>query len=64
MAERKKGYTCECGKFHEFPMYVHAHWDTELTNRCTCGRKHLILRGFATELKNQRLKPRPNTDNL
>ena len=43
-----KGYTCACGKYNEFSMYVFAHWHDLLTHACDCGRKNKIMRGYAT----------------
>lgn len=50
MSERlEKGFKCECGKYHEYPGYVFAHYDVELIHTCEdCGRKHLIYTGIAT----------------
>jgi len=49
MSDLEKGYTCECGKFHEYPVYVYAHWGIELAHTCDeCKRKHMILEGLAT----------------
>jgi len=37
----KEGFTCECGKFHEFGAYVMAHTHEELIHTCdNCGRQH------------------------
>ena len=54
------GYTCECGKDHKFPAYVYAHMDIELTHTCTCGRRHIILRGAAEPANEE--KPRAKED--
>jgi hypothetical protein len=36
-----KGFTCECGQYHAFPMYVFAHAHVPLVHTCKyCGRKH------------------------
>ena len=51
MAKRaplRKSWTCECGKEHEFPGYVYAHWDVQLVHTCDCGRKHSILGGLVS----------------
>ena len=46
-----KGYTCECGNFHEFPMYYYAHWYEELIHTCEkCGRKNLLCEGEYLEV--------------
>lgn len=43
-----KGFTCECGTFHEFAVYVAAHWSVELIHECSdCKRKHAIKHGGA-----------------
>jgi hypothetical protein len=38
-----KGFNCECGKYHQFSVYVFAHTHVELTHTCDCGRKHMIF---------------------
>lgn len=49
MVERAKGFTCECGKYHAYAMYVYAHWQDLLKHTCDqCGAKHDILLGHAT----------------
>lgn len=52
MSDKKadpKGFTCECGKFHEFGVWVFAHWYEDLVHTCPeCGAKHDILKGKAT----------------
>ncbi len=40
-----KRFTCECGKFHEFSVWVYAHWDNVVWNRCECGRQNTIQCG-------------------
>lgn len=45
--KQEYGYTCKCGKYHKFPVYVIAHWDIELVHTCDCGRKYSILCGIA-----------------
>ena len=43
MTEFAKGFTCECGKYHEFGAYVHAHSFEELVHTCDeCGRRHSV----------------------
>jgi len=50
----EKGFTCECGKFHEFGVWVAAHWDMPLVHTCdSCGAKHNVLRGMVS-LKKKR----------
>lgn len=44
----KKGYTCKCGKYNAFDVYVFAHWDIPLTHACECGRKNTIMRGVVS----------------
>lgn len=47
-SDTPKGFTCECGKEHEFSLYVYSHWDIQLVHSCeACGREHTILRGRA-----------------
>jgi hypothetical protein len=38
MPSDEKGVTCTCGKFTPYDGYVFAHWTTELTLTCECGR--------------------------
>ena len=39
-----KGFTCLCGKYHAYSMYVFAHSDVELVFTCdVCGRKYTVL---------------------
>ena len=42
-----RGYTCDCGKFNKYSLYVFAHWTIELVHTCECGKKWRILRGKA-----------------
>ena len=42
-----EGFTCECGKYHEFGVYVSAYWDLPLIHTCECGRQHTVQRGYA-----------------
>lgn len=49
MEEERQGFTCECGKFHVFGVYVMAHWDEKLIHTCPeCDRVHQVCRGRAT----------------
>lgn len=50
-----KGYTCKCGKFNLFSLWVFAHWDELITHKCECGRTAHIRRGFARKFT----KPAP-----
>jgi hypothetical protein len=55
--EHPKGFTCECGKFHEFGAYVTAHWRDILHHTCDdCGAKHSVVCGFATLRKRGKVK--------
>jgi len=46
MSDKPKGFTCECGKVHEFSLYVFAHCGETLTHKCEkCSREHEIWRG-------------------
>lgn len=45
MEECPKGYYCECGKYHEFPAWVYAHWDERLDHTCECGRRNSLFEG-------------------
>jgi hypothetical protein len=41
-----KGYTCACGKYHEFAMWAYAHWSERLVHTCdVCSRRNELLRG-------------------
>lgn len=43
-----KGFKCECGEWHDFVVYVYAHWDDTLYHKCLdCGRQHSIMGGKA-----------------
>jgi len=53
MADNKKdlhkGFTCQCGKRHTFPLYVYAHWTEELITKCErCGVRYSLFMGEAT----------------
>jgi hypothetical protein len=53
----KKGFICECGKYHEFGGYVAAHWREVLVHTCeACGRKHSVLAGNVRLIKSPRKK--------
>lgn len=43
--ELPKGWTCTCGLFHRFSLWVYAHWDIEITTTCDCGRQVTFLGG-------------------
>ena len=50
-----KGFTCECKTYHEYPLYVAAHWREALTHTCQdCGRQHSIFAGKATLIKSEK----------
>ena len=54
-----KGFTCECGEFHEFGVWVAAHWSLSLVHTCDkCGRKHNVCRGLVTLKKEKERKGR------
>ena len=43
-----KSYLCtQCHTEHQFPGYVYAHWDVDITHTCDCGARHNIRRGEA-----------------
>lgn len=46
--ELPKGFTCECGEFHEFSPYVYAHWSATLGCLCRCQRVYEVCKGKAT----------------
>ena len=56
MARKKKvlplpeGFTCACGKTNKYPLYVYAHWLTDLRFTCECGRCYVIYAGKAEEI--------------
>lgn len=55
----EKGFTCECGKFHEFGVWVAAHWRERLVHTCdSCGNVHSVCMGYATLDKPKRRKKR------
>jgi hypothetical protein len=57
MKKPEKGFTCECGTFHEFGAYVAAHSDIELIFTCSkCGRKHIVIGMQAFSVKAKRVK--------
>ena len=46
------GFSCPCGKFHLFGVYVAAHWNEHLTHTCDeCGRQHSVKNGKVTLIK-------------
>lgn len=54
---QRSGFTCQCGEYHEFSIWVHAHWNELLTFTCpTCNAKYDILRGIAMLDKRQKKK--------
>lgn len=49
--ELPKGFACECGKEHRFPLYVYAHWSNVLNFTCPdCGATYAIVRGYASRV--------------
>ena len=56
-ANPPKGFTCsKCGTYHDFALYVYAHWHDDLIHNCECGAKHRILMGKATHLRGGKKK--------
>lgn len=51
MSDLTKGFTCECGKYEKYSVYVYAHWDVKLIFTCECGIKYSIIKGRATKQK-------------
>jgi hypothetical protein len=48
--EPQKGFTCTCGEYVAFPMYVYAHWTVPLVYACPkCKKKWDLLQGQAVE---------------
>ena len=57
--EIPKGFTCECGKFHDFGVYVMAHWSELLVHTCPeCGRRHDVQRGRVALKRERKTKKR------
>lgn len=47
-----EGFTCECGTFHKFTVYVAAHWREALMHTCeVCQAEHQIQCGVAILIK-------------
>lgn len=43
-----KGFNCECGEVHKYPLYVFAHWHEQLDFMCPkCDRKYTVYGGKA-----------------
>ena len=46
MADKKYGYICFCGEWHEADAYAAAHWHIELVHTCSnCNRVNTICEG-------------------
>ena len=44
-----KGFTCKCGKYHAFSVYVYAHWQETLIYTCPkCGERYEVCEGIAS----------------
>ena len=57
MKKIAQGFTCECGKFHEFGFYVAAHSDIELLHTCPeCKKQHIVIGMQAFSVKAQQFK--------
>lgn len=55
MAELAKGFTCQCGEYHRYPVYVYSHWDELLDFTCPkCNAKYQIVRGHAVKQESKR----------
>ncbi len=39
------GHRCDCGKVHEWPMYVFAHMNNHIKHTCDCGIESDIYHG-------------------
>ena len=45
-SELPKGYICVCGVFHQFAVWVYAHWHIPIDATCDkCGQHNTIVRG-------------------
>ena len=43
MPKIPEGFTCECGQYHDFGVYVAAHSRDRLVHTCNkCGAKHSV----------------------
>jgi len=51
-----KGYTCECGKFNEFHVWVFAQWRELITHHCECGRMNYLCEGSVARTVKPRRK--------
>lgn len=50
-----RSFKCsECGKNHQFTMYVLAHWGERLLHTCDCGAQHSIRHGRARLVKRKK----------
>lgn len=53
----KKGFTCKCGRYEEFGLYVAAHWDEQLIFTCPdCEKRYKVLRGIAKLIRKRKSK--------
>ena len=51
------GFRCECGKWHEYPMYVRAHSLDVIEHTCPdCGAIHSIIECTASLEKSGKAK--------
>lgn len=52
--DEPKGFNCKnrtCKKWHDFGVYIFAHWDEEFIHTCSkCGQTHLVCRGKVKKL--------------
>jgi hypothetical protein len=48
----ESGFTCGCGEYHKYSVYVYSHYDIELIFTCPkCGNKYSIISGIATSIE-------------
>lgn len=52
--EGLEGFTCECGEFNPFGVYVMAHWYEALIHTCDCGRRHTVRAGKVTLIREKK----------
>jgi hypothetical protein len=57
------GFTCECGTFHIFGVYVATHWRECLVHTCdVCKAEHDVQCGVVTLIKPRKIKENEKSD--
>jgi hypothetical protein len=54
-----KGYTCICGVYHKFDMYVYAHPRDILVYTCDCGHKVKVIMMHAASARRRKAADSP-----